>query len=283
MLKCLYGVKEEVGNNLEKYREQFAVWLAKDSDELYRMLKVEFWLGDEHREYEDALLIAACDDTIALGHRFGIATMAYMNPEIINQTYSGVDMIVEGFEEVDGNFLKKVYQRYHHLPWTIAQTERCVIKELSLENLDDLFALYADEEMYKYTENLYPYEEELEFQRAYINNMYRFYGYGMWLVFSRETGELIGRAGLEHREYNGEIELELGYAIGMKFQRQGYATEVCERIIEVAKSMTDFSRINCLIDADNIASIRVAEKLGFIHLEDVEQDGRHMSRYIRNI
>ena len=192
-------------------------------------------------------------------------------------------MIVEGFEEVDANFLEMVYQRYHHLPWVIAETERCVIKELSLEDLDELFALYEDECIYKYTENLYPYEEELEFQRAYINNMYRFFGYGMWLVFCKETGKLIGRAGLEHREYDGEIELELGYVIGTPFQRQGYATEVCQRIIEIARNMTDFSRMNCLIDADNIASIRLAQKLGFTQREVIEAEGKKMCRFIRDL
>ncbi len=55
------------------------------------------------------------------------------------------------------------------------------------------------------------YEEEREYQQAYIEQMYRFYGYGMWIVCDRNTGELIGRAGVEHREELGG-ELELGYA-----------------------------------------------------------------------
>ena len=190
-LKKLVGIKSEVS---VKYKNIFEVYLAEDADELQRMLEAM-----EQCDSAGILLIAATDTTIALGKRFGIATMAYVNPGIPNQTYAGVDMIVEGFEEVDANFLEKLYQRYHHLPWVIAETERCVIKELSLEDLDELFALYEDECIYKYKENLYPYEEELEFQRAYINNMYRFFGYGMWLVFCKETGKLIGRAGLEHR------------------------------------------------------------------------------------
>ena len=82
------------------------------------------------------------------------------------------------------------------------------------EGIETFFELYGDGEIDKYTDQLYPYEEEKEFQRAYIENMYRYFGYGLWLVFSKETGKLIGRAGLEHREYHEEIELELGYIIG---------------------------------------------------------------------
>lgn len=268
-LRKLLGIKSEIGDALAKYRDVFDVMMVENVADL------QLYTGSA-----DVLFIVATDETIALGKQYGIATMAYMNPDIPNQTYSGVDMIVEGFEEVDVNFLEKVWQRYHHIPWKIAETSRCIIRELSLDDLGALFELYADEEINKYTESLYPYEEEKEFQIAYINNMYRFYGYGMWLVFSKETGELIGRAGLEHREYNGETELELGYVIGTKFQRQGYATEVCRQIIEIAKTMTDFPRINCLIEEDNTASIRLAEKLGFSHMEDMELDGELMKRLV---
>ena len=275
-LRKLVGIKSEIGELFAKYADEYEIVLMKDYAEVHA-----FFTNED--EKEDILLIAATDTTITLGKEYGIATMAYMNPEIPNQTYSGVDMIVEGFEEVDAFFLEKVYQRYHHIPWTIAETERCVIRELSLDDLDKLFELYADEEITKYTEGLYPYEEERKFQDAYINNMYRFYGYGMWLVFSKETGELIGRAGLEHREYNGETELELGYVVGTKFQRQGYATEVSQQILGIAKEMTDFQRINCLIEAENIASIQLVEKLRFSHLEDMELDGKLMKRYVKEL
>ena len=279
-LRKLLGIKSEIGNILDGFVDEFEVILVENAAELQSYCaKINY--EDNASEYHtDTLLIAAAAATIAIGKECGLATIAYINPEIQNQTYSGVDMIVEGFEEVDAKFLEKVWQRYHHLPWEIAKTPRCIIRELSLDDLDALFELYGDEEITKYTEGLYPYEEEKEFQRAYIHNMYRFYGYGMWLVFSRETGELIGRAGLEHREYNGETELELGYVIGTRFQRQGYAMEVCQRILGIAKEITDFPRINCLIEEENKASIGLAEKLGFVWEETMDLQGKTMKRYI---
>lgn len=275
-LRIILGLENEIEDALEKYIEAYEVRVFGGREELKEYLNMCDAFSRE------LLLIAATDDTIALAKRHGIAVMAYENSHMPHQTYSGVDMIVEGFEEVDAGFLEKVYQRYHHIPWKIAQTKRTVIRELELNDIDKLFELYADGEICKYTEDLYPYEEELEFQRAYINHMYRFYGYGMWLVFSKETGELIGRAGLEHREYNDETELELGYVIGTKYQRQGYATEVCQAVINIATEITDFPRINCLIEAENKASIGLAEKLGFSHMKDMELDGKRMSRYILN-
>ena len=270
-LKRIIAQKNEVTTELDEYVNEVEV-------ALYTSIQ-EFMLSFS-QEKDNTLLIAATDSTIALAKELGIATMAYMNPTIPNQSYSGVDMLVEGFDEIDVDFLEKVWQRYHRIPWTILETERCVVRELSLDDLDALFALYEDGEITKYTDSLYPYEEEKEFQRAYIENMYRYFGYGLWLVFSKETGALIGRAGLEHREYHEEIELELGYIIGTKYQGQGYATEVCKAILKYAKENTSFARINALIDAENVVSERLAEKLGFVHMENFELDGKIMRRYL---
>ena len=93
---------------------------------------------------------------------------------------------------------------------------------------------------------------------------------------------MIGRAGLEHREYHEETELELGYIIGTKYQRQGYAMEICEAILAYAKENTGFERINTLMEQDNVASIKVSEKLGFSHVEDFDLDGKIMHRFILN-
>lgn len=270
-LEKIVALKNELNTQLDKYKNEMEVILCKSSEDLKQVLA---------QERDTMLLIVATDSTITLGKEYEIATMAYMNPEIPGQSYSGVDMLVEGFDEVDVDFLEKVWQRHHRIPWTILETERCVIRELTLDDLDALFALYGDGEIDKYTDSLYPYEEEKEFQRAYIENMYRYFGYGLWLVFSKETGELIGRAGLEHREYHEEIELELGYIIGTKYQGQGYATEVCKAILDYAKENTGFERINALIEEGNIASEKLSKKLGFVHVEDFELNEKVMQRYI---
>lgn len=272
-LKNILALETELNTQLDRYKCDIEVFLYKSIEELTQEVS---------GVRDHALLIAATDTTIALGKELGVASMAYANPEIPHQTYSGVNMLVEGFEEVDVDFLEKVYQRYHHIPWTILETKRCVVRELTLEDLDDLFALYCDEEICRYTDALHAYEEEKELQRAYIENMYRYFGYGLWLVFSKETGELIGRAGLEHREYHDEIELDLGYVIGTNYQRQGFATEVCEAIIEYAKENTGFERINVMIKDENLASKKLAQKLGFLHVEDLETEKGCFCRYALN-
>ncbi len=285
-LKFLIGLCQEVENVLEAYRQEFQVVLFEGEEELRDVLSEDTkseCLGNRSFLKSEALLIAATDKTIAFGKRYGVAAIAYANPKIPEQTYSGVEMLVEGFEEVNGDFLEKQYQRFHHLPWTIAETKRCVIREFAMEDLDALFELYANGEMSRYTEDLFPYEEEKEYQQAYINNMYRYYGYGMWLVILKENGKVIGRAGLEHREYLEEVELELGYLIHKDYQGKGYATEVCQGILEYARENSGFTRINTLIEEGNIASIRLAEKLGFAYVADFDLNGKRAHRFVREL
>ena len=186
----------------------------------------------------------------------GVTAIAYQT------AFSKADILVEGFEEVDMQFFTRIWQRRHHLPWTILETKRLLVRELTLEDLDALFELYSYEGMTDYMEGLYPYEEEYAYQKAYIESMYGFFGYGMWLVFEKESGKLVGRAGVEHRE-ELDGELELGYAIGTPWQGIGFATEVCEGILRYVQEELYFEEIVSLVEPANIASVHLLEKLGF--------------------
>lgn len=198
--------------------------------------------------------------------------------ELSAQEFPQVNIIVEGFEEVDYDFFEKIYQRHHNLPWKILETEHLIVRELTLSDMDALFELYSYEGMTDYMEGLYSYEEEFEYQKAYINNMYRFFGYGMWLVFEKETGKLVGRAGVEHRE-ELEGELELGYAIGTPWQRKGYATEVCRGILKYVREELGYKEICSLVEAGNAVSIHLLEKLGFVPEKRLILDGINYKKY----
>lgn len=192
----------------------------------------------------------------------------------VGEPQCGTRYAVESLAELDIEYLERVRRRYNHIPWDIGETDRCLIRELSLSDLPALYELYDKPGMTDYVEPLYDYETELEYQKAYIENMYGFYEYGMWLVFSKETGKLIGRAGLEHDE--------LGYMIAPELQNLGYATEVCRFIIDYARENTDFEELYCRIDERNTASVRLAKKLGFTNSGHVDED-IHASIYRKNI
>lgn len=224
----------------------------------------------------ELIFLSSNQSLLELAREADVPAIAYQKPE--TDTFLHADMVVEGFEEVDMIFLQRVYERHFNIPWTILETKRCIVRELELSDMDDLFSLYAEPGMTDYMEGLYEYEEELEYQKAYIENMYRFYGYGMWLVFEKKTGTLIGRAGVEHREeLNGEM--ELGYAIRTSFQHQGYAYEVCQAIVQYAGEELQAHLLHCLIEKGNVISEKLAVKLGFSYHGDREIGGILMSDY----
>lgn len=200
---------------------------------------------------------------------FGIAS--------VGEPQCGTRYAVESLAELDIEYLERVRRRYNHIPWDIGETDRCLIRELSLSDLPALYELYDKPGMTDFVEPLYDYETELEYQKAYIENMYGFYEYGMWLVFSKETGNLIGRAGLEHNE--------MGYMIAPEFQNLGYATEVCRFIVDYARKNTDFEELYCRIDEKNVASVRLAKRLGFVRNGQIENERNTggLDRYVLSI
>lgn len=195
----------------------------------------------------------------------------------VGEPQCGTRYAVESLAELDIEYMDRVRRRYNHIPWDIGETDRCRIRELSLSDLPALYELYDKPGMTDFVEPLYDYETELEYQKAYIENMYGFYEYGMWLVFSKETGKLIGRAGLEHNE--------MGYMIAPEFQNLGYATEVCRFIVEYARKNTDFEELYCRIDEKNVASVRLAKRLGFVRNGQIgnERNTGGLDRYVLSI
>lgn len=248
-------------------------------------------LADCQISADAVLLITATDIRAEEAKELNLAVLGYLNPQLPDQSLWGLTMLVQGFEEVDEAFLEQVYRREHGLPWEIADTKRCVIRELAMTDLGALRRLYdkpgvtmrLDEEgntVKGFIDPLYPPREEQEYQQAYITNMYGYYGYGMWLVIEKKSGELIGRAGLENREYPEGTELELGYVIDPEWQHRGMATEVCTAIMEFARQELDFSRLNALTKKENKASIALLGKLGFRYMEDTVVSGSRMQRYV---
>ena len=294
----LVSLREETQGRISPHKEHFKICECTTREELELFLR-----NCSVEERQDLLLIAATKDTIGLGKEYEVATLGYSKPNkqtsssSMENFLSGVEYVLESFEEVDASFLEKVHQRYHQIPWIIAKTERCIIRELCMDDFDAFYELYQDKELTKYTEPLLEYEDELEKQRAYMDHMYRYFGYGMWLVFLKDTGELIGRAGLEHhqvndgdrtsinddahKEWEQETVIELGYLIKTKYQGQGIATEVCQAILQYAKEELEIKELNCFIEEGNIPSVKLAESLGFSYVSTIVEQDRKMLRFIR--
>lgn len=228
--------------------------------------------------HNNIILISENQKIIDIAKKNNLPTIGYQ-PAGSDQ-FLHADMIAEGFEDADFTFFQRVYERHFHIPWTILETERCIVRELALSDLDALFSMYEEPGMTDYMEPLYDYETERDYQKAYIENMYEFYGYGMWLVFEKETESLIGRAGIEQREELDDGQ-ELGYAIRPAKQGCGYAYEVCQAILSYAEHELGITKLHCLIQKGNTRSVRLAEKLGFTYEKERIIEEKEVSDFVK--
>lgn len=107
---------------------------------------------------------------------------------------------------------------------------------------------------------------------------YTRYGYGMFTLIDRQSGLLIGFAGLVHP--GGQPEAEVKYALCRHYWGQGFASEIVPPLLTYGASMHGLLRIIATVAADNIASQRVLEKSGMAYTgQQLEQDGTITLRF----
>lgn len=206
----------------------------------------------------------------------------------------GADMIIceadaeqpDAWRQEEG-LLLNLWKRHYGIPWTIAETERLLIRESTMADLPQFLSMYAKERENKDVHPLKRPEEELE---SYIKNRYPFFGYGLWSVVERDSGGVIGRMGFEEMELpdgNGadgndvdgndaderewQIVPELSYLIAEAYRGKGYAAEAARAILQYAKETLEFSRVCIRTSRENRASRRLADSLGFYREEDLEK------------
>lgn len=216
---------------------------------------------------EEALILTDSQVTADRAAAQGIACVGY-EPPGAEMTLLHVDMVIQGFEELNTEFFRLVYRRHHGLPWTIAETERLWIRESIPEDFDILYAIYQEPGMTEYMPGMEgEKEEERELFTAYIRKMYPFFSYGLWTVIEKAGGKIIGRAGLENGTYRGKPVLELGYMIAGAYQKQGYGLEAVKAVADYACSAIGADNLYAFIHRKNIASRSLIQKAGFQEVE----------------
>lgn len=262
----LYGQMAETISALVAERPEWKIRAALLQEYENRMEEWKMYFCDTVVVTDQAELI----QTVQMRQGAMVAVLTEKNR---GKSWEGVSFAMEGIANPGADYFQKVYDRCHGIPWTILETKRCLVREICLEDLDRLYEIYRDPSITQYMEGLYEdRKEEERYTQAYIRCMYGFYGYGMWIVEEKASGRIIGRAGLEHREDAEGV--EIGYMIAREYQRQGYACEVCTAILNYARTELELPEIFCYTEAENEASRRLCQKLGFQKWEERDIKGK---------
>jgi RimJ/RimL family protein N-acetyltransferase len=145
----------------------------------------------------------------------------------------------------------------------ILETKRLILRRQVPQDLDALWALYCDPEIIRYIPDAPRSREEAKEElQWHMNGHPRFPELGLWATIYKETGKFIGRCGLLPWTIDERQEVEVAYTIARNYWGQGLATEAAQAILNYGFEQLNLSRLVSLIDSENIASQKVAEKIG---------------------
>lgn len=153
-------------------------------------------------------------------------------------------------------------------------TERCILRPFKMDDVDEAYrVLDIHSKVYEFDPG---YERTIEERIALIKNKIVEYstsnGLGCLAVIKKDTEKMIGHCGLqgyfsevemyEPGPYERSLEIELYYKLHYDYWGFGFATEMCERMIEYSFKELRIRRIVTVTDMENIRSVNMLKRLG---------------------
>ena len=229
---------------------------------------------------EECLILEDSSNGCRAAKAAGMVCCAYFNPDSGKQDLSPADVVIEGYEEIDGAFLEKVYCHGRHLPALVCETKRLRIREMTEQDIPKMMEITSQGTPDTAEGMAKSLEEELEAFPSYRKYMYEMCDMGYWVLEEKESGMIVGRAGVEPKIWNHNSSVvELGYLIDEKHRGKGFAYEACRGILEEAKRRGAVY-LYCRIRSANLASKKLARKLGFSKIDyRLEDDSEDMEVY----
>ncbi len=164
------------------------------------------------------------------------------------------------------------YDRMMQTPADVLETQRLTLRPLTDADLRDMHRLYGDPQvMHAFDPSgPWPLNQTAERVTEIVRHWER-HRFGRYHMRLRDSGEFVGRGGLEHDEDLGA--LDLGYSLLPQWWGKGLATEAGRAFIREAFTRLGAELVVAVMRPKNTRSIRVAERLGLVPDRDVIRDG----------
>ena len=214
-------------------------------------------------EAKEGIILTSADNCSEELLSLGLTTVIYDESLGKGLPY-GFDFIVGSFEEVEADLLIKLRCHKNGIPCTVAETERTIIRELCKKDIDEVIKISRQEHVLKFVEDGRVSEtEQREKLLAYMENIYRFYDFGIWGIFEKKTGILIGLISLDLLKTTENPEYEVGFFIRKEKLGLGFGKEALDAVVHYAKNKLEALRLIVITDKDNIEAVKLLEKCGF--------------------
>jgi ribosomal-protein-alanine N-acetyltransferase len=158
------------------------------------------------------------------------------------------------------------------------ETKRLLLRPMLPSDFDALLLIFIDPKvMDAFSHPPFTHEQMQRWLQRNLDHQNE-YGYGLFSVILKENGELIGDCGLEQMDDMNAA--ELGYDFRSEFWNQGYATEAACAVRDYAFDVLHLPQLISLIRVGNLASKRVAEKVGMSPEEEFTRYGIRYLKYV---
>ena len=146
----------------------------------------------------------------------------------------------------------------------MAETARLTLKRLTLDDIDPYQEHILDDSRVSTTLSLSLRQPNLKASIVFraMDSHWKVHNFGMFGLFDRQTGTLIGQAGLEYAMYKGKRYANLAYGIRYDDWGKGLATEAVQYCLQMGQNELGLSEIIAMVRPDNAASRRVLDKSG---------------------
>ena len=159
----------------------------------------------------------------------------------------------------------------------IIETERLFLREMKENDFDALYEVLAVSDIMRH----YPYTFDESRVRNWIQRnieRYRIFGFGLWVVCLKKTGEMIGDCGLTLQLIDGQIKPEIGYHIRADKQRNGYAKEASIAVRDWTFSNTPFNVVYSYMKSTNVPSVKTAISYGCKQVDEYQDDENEITK-----
>jgi RimJ/RimL family protein N-acetyltransferase len=165
------------------------------------------------------------------------------------------------------------------------ETGRLILREFRKEDLDAHAATLGDDEIMRHIGGA-PVNREDSWRRLLMGvGMWSLIGMGPWAVELKSDGRMVGHCGFF--QFNREMEPlilgepEMGWIFDRSVHGQGIAFEACQAALAWADETLAAESYPAIIDFENLASMKLAERLGFVRQSDAFYRGKGIAFFRR--
>jgi len=144
----------------------------------------------------------------------------------------------------------------------VYETERLIIRPMSLDDADLIFELYNMPKFIKFigNRNINSLSDAENYIKSKFLPQFEKLGFGNYLIVLKDGNKKIGGVGIFERE--GLEIVDIGFSVLEEFEGKGYMFEAAQKVKSIGMDDFGLKKISAITVKDNFSSQKLIERLG---------------------